>query len=330
MTSAPAPFDIVIVGQAGRLQAEALLFAASLRASAPGFAGRLLVAEPQPGPCWSFDPRMTADFGAALRDLGAEIRPFESRHFGESYPHGNKIEALAALDPDAPFVFFDSDTLITGDIGALRFDFDRPAASMRREDSWPVPRPGWPGAQAVWAALYRRFGLDLASSLDPTRADTDWQRYLYFNAGWFYAADPRGFGRRFTDWALRIRDDPPPELAQQSLDPWLDQVTLPLVIHAYGGGRPGPELDGLDGDVTCHYRSFPLLYAREPDRVVDLLELIAAPNRIKRLLKTHAPIHRMVYRGKGRDLRATFDRSALPQPEREIRNRIRAAGLWMR
>ena len=43
-------FDIVIVAQAGRLTYEAVLFAASLRHSAPDFAGRLLVAEPQPGP----------------------------------------------------------------------------------------------------------------------------------------------------------------------------------------------------------------------------------------------------------------------------------------
>jgi hypothetical protein len=47
-------------------------------------------------------------------------------------------------------------------------------------------------------------------------------------------------------------------LAIQSLDPWLDQVVLPLVIHSFGGGRPALELDGLDGDITCHYRLLPL------------------------------------------------------------------------
>ncbi len=36
MTAARQPFNIMIVAQAGRLQYEALLMAASLRANAPG------------------------------------------------------------------------------------------------------------------------------------------------------------------------------------------------------------------------------------------------------------------------------------------------------
>ena len=57
----------------------------------------------------------------------------------------------------------------------------------------------------------------------------------------------------------------------QSLDPWLDQVVLPLVIHSFGGGRPAPALNRLDGDVTCHYRSLPLLYVRETDQAVAVM-----------------------------------------------------------
>ena len=42
---------------------------------------------------------------------------------------------------------------------------------------------------------------------------------------------------RLDDRHEACRDDAPPELVCQSLDPWLDQVALPLVIHALGGGR---------------------------------------------------------------------------------------------
>ncbi len=133
-------FDIVIVAQAGRLTYEAVLLAASLRHAAPGFAGRLIVAEPQPGPLWPDDPRMTDETAlAALRRLDAEIVPFENHHFGTSYPQGNKVEALAALPGDRPFLFLDTDTLILGDIASVRFDFDRPSASMARENTWPQP-----------------------------------------------------------------------------------------------------------------------------------------------------------------------------------------------
>src|SRR5690606_17652101 len=110
------PYTIAAVVQGGRLGYEALLLAASLRATNPGFAGRLCLMEPQPGPNWTSDPRLTDPaLRERLQELGAEIIPFESRTFGSSYPHGNKIEGLAAL-PDGPFLFLDTDTLVTGDL----------------------------------------------------------------------------------------------------------------------------------------------------------------------------------------------------------------------
>ncbi|SDE44112.1 hypothetical protein [Limimaricola pyoseonensis] len=322
-----ADFDIVIVAQAGRLEAEALLLAASLRRFSPGFAGRLVVAEPQPGPLWPDDPRLTPEGRDMLVELGATLLPFESRRFGAAYPHGNKIEALAAMPP-RPFLFLDSDTLVTAEIGAL--PLERPSASMRREATWPVPRPGWPGYEAVWRALHERFGLEIEPTLDPARSAEDWQRYLYFNAGWVCGPDARAFGARWGEWACAVLDDPPPALDGQVLHPWLDQAVLPLVVAAFGGGRPGAGLSGLDGPATCHYRTFPLLYARESDAVVAALEEVAAPNQLKRLLKRHEPILRMVYQGRGRRVRALFDRAALPAAEKEIRNILRSHGFWMR
>ncbi|NNF71116.1 MAG: hypothetical protein HKN02_02850, partial [Rhodobacteraceae bacterium] len=97
-----------------------------------------------------------------------------------------------------------------------------------------------------------------------------------------------------------------------------------------GGGRPGPELDGLDGDVTCHWRMLPLLYARESDDVVAALEEIVAPNRIKKVLKQYEPFQKMLYQGRGARVRALFDRDNLPRRERAIRNRIKSERLWMR
>ncbi|MGC9367977.1 MAG: hypothetical protein ACP5DX_00420 [Paracoccaceae bacterium] len=324
-------FNIMIVGQNGRLQYEALLFAASLRHCDPGFTGRLIVAEPQPGPRWRSDPRIgNSELRTMLERLGAEIVPFESRHFGQDYPYGNKIEGLSALPEAEPFVFFDTDTLITGPLSQVAFDFDRPSASMRREGTWPQPPLYGPGYAGIWKSLYDRFGLDFDSSLDLSQPDEYWRRYLYFNAGWFFFRCPREFGARFLDYALSVRDDPPEELASQSLDPWLDQAVLPLVIHSFGGGRPGPELGGLDGDITCHWRALPLLYARESDRAVEVLETVTAPNRIKKLLKLYDPFRRLVFQGRGHKVRALFDRADLPPQEKMIRNRIRQEGFWMR
>lgn len=324
-------FNIAIVGQHGRLAYEALLFAASLRHHNPHFSGNLYVMEPQPGPLWSDDPRIkNPDVISALHNLGAEVIPFDTKHFGESYPYGNKIEMLNALPKAEPFVFFDTDTLITGDLMSVPFDFDRPMASMRRTNTWPVPQLYGPQYAGLWKSLYDKFDLDFDSSLDLSQPDDYWQRYLYFNAGFFFYRCPHEFGEKFLHYALAIRDDAPEELCAQSFDPWLDQVALPLVIHALGGGRDTLPDGLIDGSVSCHYRLLPLLYAREPDHVVDTLETIAAPNKLKKVLKGSEPIKRMVYQGRGRKARALFDQDNLPRKEQAIRNRLKSNGYWMR
>ena len=326
-----APINVVIVGQNGRLQYEAALFAASFRASNPDFPGRLIVVEPQPGPKWQGNPQMGDEaVRALLDDLGAKILPFESVHFGQSYPYGNKIEMLSTLPEGEPFVFFDTDTLITGDLTEVPFDFNRPSASLKVEGTWPQIELYGPGYMATWKALYDRFGLDFESSLDLSQPDEYWRRYLYFNAGFFYFRCPREFGARFLDYATSIRDDRPEELVCQSLDPWLDQVALPLVIHSFGGGRNALEAGWLDGSHSCHYRLLPLLYARENQKVVDVLEEVAAPNRIKKVLKAYEPMKRMIYQGKGAKARALFDRDNLPRREQAIRNQLKRERLWLR
>ncbi len=324
-------FNIMVVAQSGRLQYEALLFVASLRHFCPDFKGRVFVAVPQPGPLWSSDPSIRKqDVLEALSQLDAEILRFENRQFGQAYVNGNKIEALDALPEGEPFVFFDTDTLITGNLEQVPFDFDRPSASLRREGTWPKIELYGPGYTETWKSLYDRFGLDFEESLDRSWPDEYWRRYLYFNAGFFYYRCPRIFGQRFLDYATTIRDDPPEALVCQQLYPWLDQIALPLVIHSLGGGRDALPDGLIDGRVSCHYRLFPLLYAREEDHVVDALHAVAAPNKIKKVLKAHEPIKRMVYQGRGEKVRALFDRDDLPRREQAIRNRIKSNGYWMR
>ena len=322
-------YNVFCIAQHGRLEYEAVLFALSFRDANPDFAGRLIVAEPQ-GPRWKGDPSISPPVRALLEGAGAEIIPFENKVFGQPYPYGNKIEALAALPDDAPFVFFDTDTVFTGALASVGFDFAQPAASMRREGSWPEPPLYGPGYADIWKCLYDRFGLEFDSSLDLSQPDEYWERYLYFNAGWFFGENPRDFGKRFLDYATSIKNDTPDELACQSLDPWLDQIALPLVIHSFGGGRPGAGLAGLDGEVSCHYRTLPLMYARESDAVIDTVERVLAPNPIKKVMKLYEPAKKLIYQGKGRKVRAMFDRNDLPRREKVIRNTIKREGLWLR
>ncbi len=324
-------FNIMMVGQGGRLQFEALLQVATLRHTNPDFKGRVIIAEPQNNHRWDADPRMANnDVREALVALGAEIVPFENQIFGCGYPYGNKIESLQVLPEGEPFLFLDTDTLITGDLSKVPFDFDRPTASMKRENTWPQQELYGPGYNQIWGSLYNKFGLDFESSLDTSYPDEYWRRYLYFNAGFFYFRCPKEFGDRFLEYARLIRDEPPEELVCQEMKPWLDQVALPLTIHSFGGGRVPEVSDMMDHEVTCHYRVLPLLYARERDEVVRILEEAAAPNKLKKVLKQYEPIRRMVYQRKGHKVREMFDREKLPRREQAIRNQIKRAKLWMR
>ena len=330
MTQLSQPFNIIAVAQSGRLGYEALLLLGSLRLTNPDFGGRVLLAEPLQGKLWPKDPRIPdGPLRDRLLDLGAEFIPFESREFGAPYAIGNKMECLSAM-PDAPFLFLDTDTLITGDLGGLRLDFKRPAASMRREGTWPKIELYGPGYLQTWTALYDLFGLDIGPTLDHDQPDEYWQRYMYFNAGWFFHQSAPIFGKRFLEYACKIRDLTPKAVVVQELYPWLDQIALPLVIHAFGGGRPDGGLAGLDGDITCHYRTLPLLYARESDHVVSVLEEVATQPETRRILRDYEPAKMMIYQNRGRKARALFDRDDLPRREQMIRAQLKKAGLWMR
>ena len=325
------PFNIVIVGQSGRLQYEAALFLVSLRAKTPNFSGKVFIAEPTQGPQWSRDPAMN---NQAVRDLiqefGGEIIQFESAVFGEAYPYGNKIQCLSALPKGEPFVFFDSDTLILDDVESVPFDFDRPSASLKVEGTWPEIELYGPGYTETWKSLYDKFGLDFQSSLDVSQPDEYWRRYSYFNAGFFYYRCPKLFGDRFLEYAKEIKLNGPKAIGCQTLDPWLDQGALPLVIHSFVGGRDALPAGYLDGSVSCHYRMLPLLYAKESDQVVQTLEEVTEHNKVKKVLKEYDPIKRMIYQGRGQKVRALFDQDNLPTKERAIRNKIKSQGFWMR
>jgi hypothetical protein len=326
----PNTVNVLIVGQMGRLAYEALLFALSMRANTSDPRFKLFVAEPQPGPLWNTDPTIRPDpLRQMIQAQGVTILPFESRHFGSNYPYGNKIEALFALPKGQPFVFFDTDTLITGELGEVPFDFNRPTASLRVEGTWPQIELYGPGYTETWKALYDRFDLDFESSLDLSQPDEYWRRYLYFNAGYFYYKCPHVFGQTFLDMALSIQSDPPPALVCQQLKPWLDQIALPLVIHKLGGSRDALPEGYLDGKTSVHYRNMPLLYARETDAVVALLEEISAPNPVKKLLKEYEPFKRMIFQNRGHKVRDLFDRDHLPTREQPIRQRIKKNGFWM-
>ena len=336
---------LIAIGQKGRLEYEVALLAATLRAHSPRFSGRLVVMEPQPGGKWPDDPRMGEDVRGLLRDLGAEILPFTATEYGKPYAHGNKMEGLAQA-PEGPFLFLDSDTVITGELADVEIDHARPSASMKRENTWPVAHPYGPGHHETWARLHHLAGLDFEASQDTDWPVDHWRRYLYFNAGWTFGADAPEFGRRWMEMALLVREEskravagmpelgPQGPIAVQKIWPWLDQISLPLVVHGLGGGRPGAgggiAAGLLDGTHSWHWRIMGLMYATAPDHVIEKVEAAMAPHRVKKVLKQHRPFQRYVLQDLGGKARELFDQDDLPHLEAPIRERLKRHNLLQR
>lgn len=323
--------NILCVAQSGRLEYEAIVFMASFVAANPNNNHKVYIAEPQPNSLWDEDPRISdPSVRQLLVDLGAKIIPFENKVFGQSYPNGNKIEALSVLPAKQDFVFFDTDTLFMGSLDDVPFDFSKPSASLKREGTWPQPDLYGPGYAQIWESLYDKFGLDFASSIDTSEPEEYWKRHLYFNAGYFYYKCPKKFGEVYLKYAQEIRDNPPEELDGQALYPWLDQIALPLVIHKLKGDRDALPVGLLDGKTTCHYRALPLLFARESRETIETMRLVCAPNKIKKVLKEYEPFKRLLFQQRGEKLRAIITPEDLLKPEEKLRKKIKNRGFWMR
>ena len=159
---------------------------------------------------------------------------------------------------------------------------------------------------------------------------SDCRHYLYFNAGFFYYQCPKNFGQLFCEYAVEIRKCRPQELTGQTLRPRLDQVTLPLVIHALWCGHAALPPGYMDGAHSCHYRLNSLVCARENDSIFDLLESVTAPEAVKAIFPTYVPFKSLIYHQNGARLRGTFDLANLLSNEHSIRDTIKATSLWLR
>jgi hypothetical protein len=205
-----------------------------------------------------------------------------SKVFGESYPHGNKIECLTALPKGEPFVFFDSDTLILA-------TWPR----CRSISTAPRPRCGWkaPGRRSSFTApaTPRSGNRSTTGSalISKARSTSPARRVLaplpLFQRGFFYYRCPA---------CLRV--PLPGDRARHPRRPAAGAglpVPRPLARPGRAAARdPRPRRrarragsrDGWTARISCHYRLLPLLYAREPDRVVEILEPSRPPTGSRR------------------------------------------------
>lgn len=247
--------NIVFVCQRGELEIKAVLLAWSLRR----FLGQdvnLIAACPQ-FLDWG---DLSGNTKAMLNALGVQLASFIPA-FGERYPIGNKISALALLPEGQSGCFIDSDILCLSP-WSLTDDLEEHTTLAK-----PADMGTW-GSDSAWQALYsaceitlpeRRVRLTVTGQLSSP----------YFNAGFVASSQPQRLAANWLMLAQQFDQQSPP---LENKYPWLDQIALPLAMIKTGSWGVLDERFNFpahlrllaDSDIAlCHYHS-PQVILREP------------------------------------------------------------------
>lgn len=146
------------------------------------------------------------------------------------YPHGNKLLACASPRSSRRTTFLDTDMVCQAPITGI------PGADPHEVYAVPEGKPTWGKDGDAWERAYRFFDLPMPEA----RVRLTRGRFLeflpYFNAGFVSFSDlpldedGSNFGALWLDHASRFDFG----CAVANKRPWLDQITLPLVMARYG------------------------------------------------------------------------------------------------
>ena len=195
---------------------------------------------------------------AIFKKLKVDIRPMDTQGaFDPPYPHGNKMIAAAQPRRTPYSAFLDSDILF---IGATRVaDLIKPG----HVSLTPAASMYWSG-QKIWKDIY-------AACEMPMPADRIWlarqrRRKLmpYFSAGFFVFPEgpANDANESFVDvWMRLARMIDKVDIIKKR--PYLDQMSLPLAIHAFCRNTLGPRVAVIALAIACFWPDF-LLFAAKP------------------------------------------------------------------
>lgn len=204
-----ASASISFVCEPGRLEAQSLLLAASLRAAYPDLS--LVAATPRPLPAAT-----THAFDA----LGV-TRQTISNPLDPDYPIGNKIAAFGVAADDGIRVFLDSDML------CLRA-WDWTVLCSHALVAKPADLATF-GSDALWQLLYSRFDLP-APTQRVIATVSEHLMHPYFNAGMLASTAAAALAETWahTCGVIDTMQDVNPRR------PWLDQIGLPIAAARLG------------------------------------------------------------------------------------------------
>lgn len=278
-SDAPYP-TMVLVIHGGPLEAKSALLAASL--AEHYLPGRILVRLMTPDNLWG---RISDATASLLGDLGVEIIAARNE-IDASYPHGNKITALAGVS--GPAVFLDSDILL---LAPFTWHYMLAGDSALK----PADLDTFQGGGGSWAKVWDLFGMDPpAKRYRATISDAPMRPY--FNAGFISVRDGDGFARMWLDTARKIDSDP----TILNKRPWLDQVALPVALARLGWmTRTLPDafnypchLASLSGlaPYFAHYH-WPSVVEKNPQLLFHVRTLLARRPTLREVLGLYEEWH---------------------------------------
>lgn len=276
-----AALTFLYVADGPRLQAQALILAASLQRVHPEAAQIAYL--PAAG---------AADLPAAVREtlaaFGAECRVLPPKGgWRQPYPHGNKILALAEPRDTEVSVFLDTDMVV-----ACAID---PADLPGPMEVSVVPEGilGWGKDATRWEVAYGHFGLSVPEERVQMLRGKRRLSPPYFNGGFVAMRDGdrvegRTFGELWLDTARKFDWHVP----VGGKRPWLDQASLPIAMARFGfrhriiGERNntsisnGRSFEGLDPAVIHYHRAgFLRLWPGADAMIAATLAATPAPHR---------------------------------------------------
>ena len=253
-----AAASISFVCEPGRLEAQALLLAASLRVAYPDLS--LVAATPRPLPAATIQ---------AFDALGVS-RQTISNPLDADYPIGNKIAALGVAADLGIRVFLDSDML------CLRA-WDWTVLSSHALAAKPADLATF-GSDALWQLLYSRF--DLAPPAQRVIATvSEHLMHPYFNAGMLATTAAAALAQTWaqTCRAIDAMKDVNPRR------PWLDQIALPIAAARLGldtrslseAWNYPAHIKPLRGAPHLVHYHVPAAVAREPALLATVRQILA-------------------------------------------------------
>lgn len=324
--------NVCIVAQNGRLKYEAALFALSFAATQKPNGARLHICMPQQSELWNKDISIDDDLWLRMMEqYGVTLHHFDNSFFGEAYPHSNKAYAIGCLPEREPFVFFDTDVIILDDLQTVPFDFDMPSAK-NEDKTWPRQFSEGPTLAEIWGSLYQKFDRSTDTWFRKSAPETEYRHYPYFNAGCLYYRDPKEFSKKYLSIMEAIWTDPPSELSRQTLFPWLDQISLPLLLQELGGNPDTFPIRHIDRSHSFHYHALPILFLPKQAKKLTLTKslLEQAGEDARKLFTQYAPFEKILFGDVGKEIELIVNSTDFQGNRKKYRQVLASKGLWFR